>query len=80
MNLYTLKQNVEDWLRRKGIENCSVIGLGKGCRGVEIWMRKGNAESFIAEHGNTLETALYKGYFTSSHNGYAVYVSMVLNK
>jgi hypothetical protein len=79
MEFYSLKQHVEGWLQNKGIENCRVKGLGKGCHGVEIWILNGdinNANDFITKYGNMLETKFYMGWFSTTHNGYAVYVSM----
>ena len=76
-----LKQHVESWLESKNITNCSVVGLGKGHHGVEMWIHGGEtSEEFIKKHGRSLVTPYYKGCMIVYKYPYKVYISMVRNK
>lgn len=76
-----LKATIEHWLASKGITNCSVQTLGRGHRGVRLYIFEESVDDFLLKYPN-LETRLYKGSFTKSQycEGNPLYVSMTLKK
>ncbi len=79
-NFWSLKQHVESWLASKGITYCSVVGLGKGHHGVEMYIHGETSAEFIEKHGRSFETPHYKGCLTTDRYPYKVYISMVQNR
>lgn len=75
---YSLKQHVQAWLDENNITNVMVIGLGKGARGVTLYINDETTSEFINKYP-MLETKFYKGYFTKQKYE-SIYVSMVKNK
>ena len=81
VQFWSLKQHVQAWLDSKGITNCSVVGLGKGHHGVEMWIHNQTYDEFIIEHGRSIITKHYKGYLSKSrYTEHKCYISMVRNK
>ena len=78
--LYGLKQHVESWLQSKKTTNCSVVGLGKGHHGVEMFIHGETSDEFIEKHGWSFVTPYYKGYISINSYPHKVYISMVRNK
>jgi len=79
-NFWSLKQHVQAWLESKGITNCSVVGLGKGHHGVEMFIHGETSAEFIEKYGRSFETEHYKGCLTPYKDPYKVYISMVQNR
>lgn len=76
----SLKTLVELWLIENDIKDCSVVGLGKGHRGVEMFTHKVTAEKFIEEH-EMIETDKIKGWFTPSrYSKNLMYISIQKKK
>jgi len=76
---WSLKQHVQSWLDENNIINVKPFGLGKGCRGVELYFFEDQTSSEFIKKYPMLETNFYKGYFTPDRFG-KVYISMVKKK
>lgn len=81
VQFWSLKQHVQAWLDSKGITYCSVIGLGKGHHGVEMFIHGETSDEFIEKHGRSFVTPHYKGCLSKSrYTEHKCYISMVRNK
>lgn len=73
----SLVTEVENWLSLNKIEDCKAKGLGKGCKGVELYLFKTTPQEFKLKYP-MMDGFEYNGYFTEWHG--RIYISMVRKK
>lgn len=72
----SLKSLVEQWLNENDIKDCSVIGLGKGHKGVEMYTHKLTAKEFIEQY-KSIDNKYIRGWFTpSQYSDNNIYISI----
>jgi hypothetical protein len=76
MNHSSLETLVKDWLHENNIEDCVVVGLGRGVRGVEIVSYKLTAKEFIEKY-EMIDNKYLKGWFSPArYSEHKIYVSI----
>lgn len=77
---YTLKQHVQLWIDENNIQDVNPVGLGKGHKGVELYLLKTTYNDFKLKYP-MLETKYIKGWFTKSrYSDSKLYISIVKKK
>lgn len=74
VGFYSLKDEVDEWLRSNKIVGVSAIGLGRGCRGVELWFSKETNTEFLKKYPK-IDGYFHNGWFTKLDDT-RIYVSM----